>query len=245
MDFRQRPPGRFALLLLVLPALFVACGDATPIPPTDAATADAGAPDADTHGGLLLPRCEDTEMPGATDFPPVPSTLVATLVPTAPRLAIPGDLNPASEEGEAMYRAMGFDALTVGAGQDRVSLTTLGGAAPPATGRRSIVWMAHLSDFQLVDDESPVRLAGYDTAGVPGGLRAQEAYLPRAVSAMSRTFARVERPARPYDFAIITGDCSDSAQKNELGWVIQLMNGTAGLHTDSGDDDDPVPALGV
>lgn len=229
----------FCCIALLLAAS--ACGDDDITPPPDAGPSDGGTLDADTHGGLLLPRCEDTEAVGTTDFPFVPSTLQATLLPMAPRLAIPGMLNPATEDGEALYRSMGFDMLTAGAGKDRVVRMELGGVAPPSTLRRSIAWFAHLSDFQLADDESPIRLAGYDSAAVPGGLRAQEAYLPRAVSAMNRTFARVERPERPYDFGIITGDCSDSAQHNELGWVIELMNGTPGLHTDSGDDDDPVP----
>src|SRR5690606_5499 len=30
-------------------------------------------------------------------------------------------------------------------------------------------------------------------------------------------------------------------QANELEWVIEVMNGTPGLETDSGEDDDPVP----
>lgn len=232
---------KFALLLSVASALsWTACDD-PPSTTLDAALPDAGVPDADTHGGLLLPRCEDTEPFGSVDLPLVPSTLVSTLAPMAPRLVVPGDLNPATESGEAAYRATGFDVLTVGAGQESALRTDLGGTAPPAVGRRSIAWFAQLSDFQLVDDESPIRLAGYDSSSVQGGLRAQEAYLPRAVSAMSRTFAQIERAARPYDFAIVTGDCADSAQKNELDWVIALMNGAPGLHTDSGDDDDPVP----
>jgi hypothetical protein len=37
-----------------------------------------------------------------------------------------------------------------------------------------------------------------------------------------------------------TGDCTDNSQKNEHEWFIGLMNGQKGLHTDSGDDDDPV-----
>ena len=99
-------------------ALLPACGEDAPAP--DAGPPDAAAPDADTHGGLLLPRCEDTEPLGSADFPQVASTLVSTLVPNAPRLAMPGDLNPATEDGEALYRTMGFDVLAIGPAQERV-----------------------------------------------------------------------------------------------------------------------------
>jgi hypothetical protein len=75
-------------------------------------------------------------------------------------------------------------------------------------------------------------------------VRPQEAWLARSVSAMNRTLARLERPARPYDFGLLTGDCMDSAQHDELQWFLQLMDGQPGLHTDSGADDDPVPGPG-
>lgn len=203
--------------------------DAGP-PPTD-----AGAP------GPILPLCEETEPGPALEH--ADSTLVASIsIPE--RLAEPGTANPATERGEVMYRGLGYADVSRGPGVERVLRTDLGGAAPPATGRRSIAWFVHYSDFQLADDESPLRLALTDNPGLGGGLRAQEAYLPRAVSAMNRTLSRLERTERPFDFGIITGDCADSAQTNELRWVIELMNGQPGLHTDSGEDDDPVPGPG-
>jgi hypothetical protein len=171
----------------------------------------------------------------------VASTLVATVAPNEARLADPGSLNPATERGEAMYRQMGFDRVSAGPALERVTRTDLGGSAPPATGRRSLAWFVQYSDFQLVDDESPNRLAALDNPVLSGGLRAQEAYLTRAISAMNRTVARIERPDRPYDFGIVTGDCADSTQANELRWVLEVMNGTPGLETDSGEDDDPIP----
>jgi hypothetical protein len=202
---------------------------------------DAFSHDAEMHEGLRLPRCEETDPMPATALPHFASTLEGTYVPGVDRLAMAGPLNPAEEDGELMYRALGYHEVEAGPGRAHVTRTDLGASSTATTGRRSLAWLAHLSDFQLVDDESPSRLASLDNPDIPSGLRAQEAYLPRAVSAMSRTFERITASGRALDFAIVTGDCADSAQANELDWVIALMNGTADLHTDSGDDDDPVP----
>ncbi|AKF03461.1 metallophosphoesterase [Sandaracinus amylolyticus] len=228
---------RLALFASLLLALTACGGD------DDSAPLDASIPEDafDPHMGLRLPRCEDTDPAPETPLPHVASTLVSTLVPHVDRQARSGPRNPAQEVGETMYRDLDYHLVDVGPGQPHLTRTDLGANTTATTERRSLAWFAHLSDFQLVDDESPTRLARIDNASIPGGLRAQEAYLPRAVSAMSRTLARVEREERPYDFAIVTGDCADSAQQNEIQWVIDLMNGTPGLHTDSGDDDDPVP----
>jgi hypothetical protein len=203
----------------------------------DAAPTD----DADTHMGLRLPRCEDTDPSPAVPLPHVMSTLDGRLVPGAERLASAMSLNPASERGEMMYRTLDFHVVEPGPGQTHLLRSDLGATTTATTGRTSLAWLGHYSDFQLVDDESPTRLTGTDNPAIPGGMRSQEAYLPRAVSAMSRTFGRIEDASRPFDFGIITGDCADSAQENELRWVIALMNGEPGLETDSGDDDDPVP----
>jgi hypothetical protein len=210
--------------------------------PSDAPpSVDASAVDAEMYGGLRLPRCEDTDPAPAMPLPHFASTLEGTYVPHVPRALVPGPRNPAVEEGERMYRALDYHVVDVGPGLARVRRDDLGAGSMVTTGRRSLAWLAHLSDFQLVDDESPTRLGGLDNPTIPSGLRSQEAYLPRAVSAMSRTFARIERAGRDFDVGIITGDCADRAQANELAWVIQLMNGEPGLHTDSGADDDPVP----
>jgi hypothetical protein len=243
MQYRSR--------LMVLAFLALAgCPEPTPAP--DAAAEDAGASDApepvdapsvdaEMHEGLRLPRCEETDPAPATPLPHFASTLEGTYAPHVFRVPMAGPLNPAVEDGELMYRGLGYHQVDVGPGLARVRRDDLGASSTATTGRRSLAWLAHLSDFQLVDDESPARLAGLDNPAIPSGMRAQEAYLPRAVSAMSRTFARIEAASRDFDFGIVTGDCADSAQANELAWVLQLMNGEAGLHTDSGADDDPIP----
>ena len=230
----------------LLAPLVLALACSSPSAPTDSASLDAAADDAfvaDTnpHMGLLLPRCEDTDPAPTTALPHFASTLVGTYVPHVMRVAQAGPLNPATEMGEAAYRAVGYHLVDTGPGQAHVHRTDLGGAVTTSTDRRSLAWMAHLSDFQLADDEAPTRLAHFDTAAIPGGLRAQEAYLPRAISAMNRTLTRIHHASRGFDVGIVTGDCSDSALGNELDWVIGVMNGTPGLETDSGADDDPVP----
>lgn len=206
------------------------------------ASTDAPVIDAEMHGGLRLPRCDDTDPAEPTSaLPHFASTLDGTYVPGMDRFPMAGPENPAEEDGELLYRGMGLHIVEAGPAMTHVHREDLGATSSATTGRHSLAWLAHLSDFQLVDDESPSRLSSLDNPTIPSGLRSQEAYLPRAVSAMSRTFERILAPDRPLDFAIITGDCADSAQQNELDWVIELMNGDPGLHTDSGDDDDPVP----
>ena len=73
-------------------------------------------------------------------------------------LAEPGELNPVTLEGELAYAAMGFGEYAAGPGQPRVQRTDLGGETAFGA-RRSLTFFTHLADSQLVDDESPARIA--------------------------------------------------------------------------------------
>jgi 3',5'-cyclic AMP phosphodiesterase CpdA len=221
---------------LLVTALLLACDP--PAEPGDGGVDAARQDGGDPHMGERLPRCEDTEEGIVDALPPVASTLEARIETVMPRLAEAGPENPATEEGELLYRGMGLSRVRHGEGRPLVLRNELGGETPPTTGRRSIGWLAIHSDFQLVDDESPSRLALFDNPVTTSALRAHEAYLARGVSAMNATFERIAAAGRPFDFGIITGDCADGAQYNELRWVIDLMNG-ATVEPDSGDDDDP------
>lgn len=208
------------------------------------AEVDAG----DPHGGLRLPRCEDTEPDGAMEPAPVASTLLGALLPMATRVLMPDTrpmMNPVSEAGERAYRALGMNRYSRGAAVTRERRMDLGGPAstPPAS-RRSLAWFVALSDTQLADDESPTRYGMLDSPGAPGAIRPQEAWLPRAMTAMNRTLRELTQGGRAFQFGVVAGDCADSAQQNELQWFMQVMDGAAGIHTDSGEDDDPVPGPG-
>lgn len=204
---------------------------------SDLAAKDAPAdvaPDLDPRA--LYPACEETG--DSPDPAHAPSTLVATLrgaVPAVTR-ADPA-VNPDTESGELMYRTMRLDRYAAGPAFARARRADLGGDAMVAA-RRSLAWFVHLSDFQLVDDESPSRAAVTDSPAIGGGMRPQEAMVGHVVSAFNRTLAALERPDRAYDFGIITGDCADSAQLNELRWVIQVMDGARGVRIDSGERND-------
>ncbi|MEI8258202.1 MAG: hypothetical protein WCJ30_21195, partial [Deltaproteobacteria bacterium] len=201
---------------------------------------DAG----DPHDGARMPRCEDMESTGDPMIAPVASTLLGTIEPMGSIVGSP-DLgnNPVYERAELLYRGRGLDQYTRGPAQARLRRADLGDVTPPATTPHSLAYFVHLSDTQLVDDESPSRLALIESPDASGGIRPQEPWLAHAISAMNRTLGALQRTARPFQFGIFAGDCADSAQSNELQWFAALMNGQQ-VELDSGDDNDPLPGPG-
>jgi len=177
---------------------------------------------------------------------PTPSTRVATIRAVRAPLAKPSRENPALPEPLAEYLQNGFGVTRPDVGEDGgVVNELLPGAVSSATelDRRSIAFIAHLSDTQLVDDESPTRLMMFDAPAFPGAARPAESMIALATSAMHRTLSQITKNRR-FDFEIVTGDCADNAQQNEIEWFVDLMDGKPGLHTDSGNDDDPVIGAG-
>lgn len=92
-----------------------------------------------------------------------------------------------------------------------------------------------LTDFQLVDAQSPARvefLDRYADEPVPSFLssaqRPAEALVSHAVEAMSRQTRAVGAgpvTGRPLDLTVCTGDNLDNRQANELRWFFTLMDG--------------------
>jgi metallophosphoesterase (TIGR03767 family) len=101
--------------------------------------------------------------------------------------------------------------------------------------RRSLLYFAQLSDFQLADEESPARAEALDIAKSPfaSAWRPQEALEPFTVDQVVRQVNRFDvspirnrgrRHAR-MALTITTGDSADNQQINETKWVVRLLEG--------------------
>ncbi len=147
--------------------------------------------------------------------------------------------NPAYADARASALSQGYGAYTWGPGESAVP-RTLDGGPVPALGRnaRRILRFAHLSDLQLTDEESTTRVATVDSRGqASAALRTQDAYLCHLANAAVRAINR-ENAADPVAFTLLGGDNIDSAQENELDWLIGILNGGLPVECDSGADDD-------
>ncbi|MCH9691370.1 MAG: hypothetical protein K0U59_04785 [Gammaproteobacteria bacterium] len=105
--------------------------------------------------------------------------------------------------------------------------------------RRSLAYALVIPDPQIIDEESPIRLDGYDSVYRPHGQLTLQLF-----EAHVRTARRIsDLSGRPFDFTVLPGDLTDSSQKNELEWMITILNGGV-IDPDSGIDDDPVAGSG-
>ena len=120
--------------------------------------------------------------------------------------------------------------------------------------RRSLLYFAQLSDFQLADEESPARAEVLDLADSPfiSAWRPQEALEPFTVDQVVRQVNRFDsspirnqrrRRAR-LALTITTGDSADNQQINETRWVVRLLEGGR-LDPNSGVEGGVCGALGV
>jgi 3',5'-cyclic AMP phosphodiesterase CpdA len=137
-----------------------------------------------------------------------------------------------------------FEQVVEGPGAGRIVRTLPSAAALAGRGdrRHSLAYVAQLTDFQLVDEESPARVEFADR-GANSAFRPQEAFHPWAIDYSFRqlnqfTGASPHTQAggarAPMDLAIMTGDHSDNQQHNEAVWVRQLIEGGTPLTPNSG-----------
>jgi 3',5'-cyclic AMP phosphodiesterase CpdA len=190
---------------------------------------------------------EDEPVPSPyvpTPLPPLgaaPLTDAVTIVPRHPVESPADERTSADPAAREAMRAEGLGELDLADGEAHVGVTPAGEPIPePGPNARLLVRFAHVADMQLADDESPARLCRFDAPTVTdAAFRPQEAHGCRIVNAVVRTVRAVHEDL-PLDFVLLGGDNVDNAQENELRWVMAMLDGSARVECDSGNDDDPV-----
>jgi len=132
------------------------------------------------------------------------------------------------------------DALVTGPGEPYEVRSDLAEAQASRDGRRrSLLVFHHLSDFRIVDEESPLRSEWVESCEPPlstSAFRPHEALSVHTGAAIISRANQIDRSpvsGRPVDFAIHTGSAVDNAQHNELRWFLDLMDGNP-VQPDSG-----------
>ncbi len=137
-------------------------------------------------------------------------------------------------------RAGGYRPLEAGPAEPAVVRTDLCSGRP---GGQPLLTVAHLSDLHVCDAQSPARVEYLDRWADPdspllamlsevGTYRAQELLTTQVAEAMVRAVNGLSG----VDLAVVTGDSTDNAQANELGWYLALLEGGT-VHPDSGSHD--------
>lgn len=120
----------------------------------------------------------------------------------------------------------------------------------------SVFYLLHLTDMQIVDEESPGLTPTNDFAldgeTFQGAYRIHSPYIIHTANALIQQANNIAAQTRLYDLVLHTGDALESAQENELDWFLTLMNGGTILPDSAdridlivGQEKDPSDALTV
>ncbi len=135
--------------------------------------------------------------------------------------------------------------MCVGCGSDPAMLLSASQRLPeenttaPPEGFTLLARFAHISDTHMVDEESPGRLTVASRL-TRSAWRPYEAYATQLLDGTIRTINKRHASGMNIDFVIHTGDGTDNAQRNELGWLVTAFDG--GLIDPRTGPDDRAPA---
>jgi 3',5'-cyclic AMP phosphodiesterase CpdA len=178
---------------------------------------------------------------GTIPIDPVRLTTEVTLVPEMAAMKPADPRAPSDPANRKAMLAEGFGKLTEQAGEPMVTREPPSDTHPAAGANpKRLVHFVHMPDLQLADDESPTRLASFDSPGTTQG-----AYRPQDVDMCNMLNAAVKSVNElngkdAFDFLLLGGDNADSAQTNEVDWVLGILSGRSEVECDSGADDSPV-----
>ncbi len=83
---------------------------------------------------------------------------------------------------------------------------------------------AHISDAQIIDEQSPARVPQADDL-VTAAWRPHEAYSTQLLDGMIRAINREHEQGGALDFVVHTGDATDNNQANEWRWFMDAFDG--------------------
>ena len=108
--------------------------------------------------------------------------------------------------------------------------------APARTkNRRSLLYLAHLSDLHVIDAQSPGRIEPMivqDHVAWGSAFHPQDPLTVHVTAAMVKAFVDLQRSpvtGAPMDAAIVTGDSADMHNDLELRWYIDVLDGVSVL----------------
>ncbi len=172
-----------------------------------------------------------------------PTTLSATILPTKPRQQGVPSQDPDTPDGLSALVAAGYGQFASASPEPYLTRVAPGLTPPSGPGNSPtlVARFVHLPDLQIVDDESPNRVADFDGPGVANAaMRPQESDECRIANAAVRTINALDI-LTPVDFVLTGGDLADDGQSNEIGWALDILGGAPSVKCDSGAVNDPVP----
>lgn len=175
--------------------------------------------------------------------------MCASIIPGT-AAAAPADCGKTTLEGTIELKADGT--LKCGPGQHVTVREEIASAlVSRVSSRTALKTIFAFSDFQLADEESPLRAEWLDKCEehpANAAFRPHETMVAHLLNAHLRQANRIAQQGgpimhRPFDFAFALGDLADNQQYNETRWFIDLLDGGKLVNPDSGST--AMPAVDV